>query len=100
MYKPLPPFLEIKDSDIEGKGIFVNTDLPKGIILGLTHIRDKEFPDDLIRTPLGGFINHANLPNCKLIQTGRLFFIETKKAIKAGNEITLRYRIAKLEQKW
>ena len=63
--------------------------------LGLTHIYDEEFPDNLIRTPLGGFINHAETPNCKLFKLGRLFFIKTLKDVEAGIEITLKYSLTR-----
>ena len=65
------------------------------MILGLTHIYDEDFPDNLIRLPLGGFINHSDDPNCKLFKLGRFFFMETIKAVEAKEEITLQYSITK-----
>ena len=95
MYRPLPSFLEIKESSIEGRGVFTSIDISKGIILGLTHVYDEEFPDSLIRTPLGGFINHADNPNCKLTRLGRFFLIEASEDIKSKDEITLKYSMTK-----
>ena len=64
-WRPLPDFLTIKDSKIEGLGVFTTRDLPKGFDLGISHIFDERFPDGYIRLPLGGFINHHEIPNCK-----------------------------------
>tara|TARA_Y100000034_G_C6537301_1_gene231692 strand:+ start:72 stop:365 length:294 start_codon:yes stop_codon:yes gene_type:complete len=95
MYRPLPSFLEIKESSIEGRGVFTNIDIPKELTLGLTHVYDEEFPDNLVRTPLGGFINHSETPNCKLFKLGRFFFIKTLEDVKTGQEITLKYSLTK-----
>ena len=64
-WRPLPEFLTIKESKIEGLGVFATQDLPKGFDLGISHIFDERFPDGYIRLPLGGFINHHEIPNCK-----------------------------------
>jgi len=93
MYKPLPNFLIIKESEIEGKGLFTSEPLKASTQLGISHVWDKEFDDYLIRTPLGGFINHSNTPNCVLIREGRKFFLHTLKDIESGSEITLKYSI-------
>ena len=63
MYKPLPKQLTIKNSPIEGWGIYANEDIKKNIFIGVTHIRDEQFENKYIRTPLGGFYNHSNYPN-------------------------------------
>ena len=63
MYKPLPTQLTIKNSPIEGLGIFATEDIKKNTFLGITHIRDEQFENKYIRTPLGGFYNHSNDPN-------------------------------------
>ena len=91
MYKPLPSFLAIGRSQIEGNGLFTDAFLFKGTQLGLSHIYDEDFPDNLIRTPLGGFINHSDTPNCQLIRLGRFLFVEVIDDISVGDEITLMY---------
>jgi hypothetical protein len=91
MYTPLPRILTIKESPIHGLGIFTKHRIFGGHILGVTHILDFEFHDNLIRTPLGGFINHADEPNCILFREGRKLFIKTKTVIQEGDEITLCY---------
>ncbi len=63
MYKPLPKQLTIKKSSIEGLGIFAAEDIKKNSFVGVTHIRDEQFENKYIRTPLGGFYNHSNEPN-------------------------------------
>ena len=92
-YKPLPSGLTIKDSDIQGQGLFTTRDLSVGCNLGESHYR---VDDKLIRTPLGGFINHSEEPNCHRTQV-RIkpgfdkWTITVIKNIKAGEELTLKY---------
>ena len=63
MYRPLPNELTIKNSPIEGLGLFTNKDIKANTFIGVTHIRDEQFENKYIRTPLGGFYNHSNEPN-------------------------------------
>ncbi len=63
MYKPLPNQLTIKKSSIEGLGLFATEDIKKNSFIGVTHIRDEQFENKYIRTPVGGFYNHSNEPN-------------------------------------
>ena len=63
MYKPLPNQLTIKKSPIEGLGLFATEDIKKNAFVGVTHIRDEQFENKYIRTPVGGFYNHSNEPN-------------------------------------
>ena len=92
-YKPLPDGLFIKDSDIQGQGVFTTRDLSVGCNLGESHYRVDE---ELIRTPLGGFINHSEDPNCHRTQV-RIkpgfdkWTITVIKNIAAGEELTLKY---------
>mgnify|MGYP000029218218 CR=1 FL=1 len=53
MYKPLPKELTIKESSIEGLGLFANEDILINKEFGISHIKNKLFEDDYIRTPLG-----------------------------------------------
>ncbi len=62
MYRPLPDGLTIKNSPIEGLGLFATVDIKKNTFIGVTHIRDEQFENKYIRTPLGGFYNHSNDP--------------------------------------
>ena len=63
MYRPLPDGLTIKHSPIEGLGLFTNVNIKKNTFIGVTHIRDEQFENKYIRTPIGGFYNHSNEPN-------------------------------------
>ena len=62
MYRPLPDGLTIKNSPLEGLGLFSNIDIKINSFIGVTHIRDEQFENKYIRTPLGGFYNHSNSP--------------------------------------
>ena len=63
MYRPLPKELTIKNSKIEGLGLFATAKIKKNSYIGLTHIRDEMFEGKYIRTPLGGFYNHSRESN-------------------------------------
>jgi len=65
MYRPLPKQLTIKSSPIEGLGLYAIEDIKANSFIGVTHIRDEQFENKYIRTPLGGFYNHSNIPNLK-----------------------------------
>ena len=62
MYRPLPDSLTIKKSPIEGLGLYATKDIKANTFIGVTHIRDEQFENKYIRTPLGGFYNHSNDP--------------------------------------
>ena len=62
MYRPLPKQLTIKNSPIEGLGLFATENIKSNSFIGVTHIRDEQFENKYIRTPLGGFYNHSNEP--------------------------------------
>ena len=64
-YKPLPDSLTIKSSHIEGLGIFATETIREGTDLGMTHLIHN---DDIFRTPLGGFLNHSDEPNCARVE--------------------------------
>ena len=91
MYRPLPSYLTIKPSPVEGLGLFAVEPIKKSTSLGISHVYDKWFDNGYIRTPLGGFINHSTTPNCKTLYEGRLISIITIKDIKEGDELTLTY---------
>jgi len=63
MYKPLPKQLTIKKSPIEGLGLYAEEDIKINSFIGVTHVRDEQFENKYIRTPVGGFYNHSNDPN-------------------------------------
>jgi len=89
-YRPLPKSLTIKPSGIEGLGLFATQDIKAGIQLGITHI---VISDEIVRLPLGGFINHKDNPNCVRREVGNKSYLHTIKQINQGEELTLKYTI-------
>ena len=92
-YRPLPEHVTIKQSSIEGLGLFANHDISENLELGLTHIGDPDFLDGYIRTPLGGFINHSESPNCRLKEHIGNLYLFTIAPIYKGDELTLSYNL-------
>ena len=101
IYKPLPESLTIKQSEIDGLGLFAKKGIAQGANLGMSHVA---IGSGIIRTPMGGFINHsddANIVKVELKINGEddpLLKIATKKwnlvtlrDIKEGEELTVRY---------
>jgi len=66
-YSPLPTGLTIKNSPIEGLGLYTTKDITQSTVLGITHVVNHLYDNKLIRTPLGGFINHSLEPNVKMV---------------------------------
>ena len=105
MYKPLPKELRLGFSDIHDIGLFAKEDISKGTNFGMSHI---QVSSTIIRTPLGGFVNHSDDPNCEKVKL--TFTTEddqpaynfskwnliTIKDIKAGEELTLKYTFYKI----
>ena len=105
MYNPLPDFLTITLSPIHGLGLFATKDIEEDTTLGISHVHNNSFPQNWIRTPLGGFYNHSDEPNCKLADSFLSeALIYTKilvsiKPISKGEEITCTYTLYTLEEK-
>jgi hypothetical protein len=80
--------LELRASDIAGKGMFATRDIEPGERISPVRIDGK-------RTPAGRFINHSAQPNTVfvLLENGDLV-LEAKERIAAGAEITNCYRQA------
>ncbi len=105
MYKPLPDNLRLGFSDIHDIGLFAKEDIPMGTNFGMSHL---QFGKNIIRTPVGGFINHSDEPNCEKVKL--TFTVEedqsaynfnrwnliTIKDIKEGEELTLKYTFYKV----
>ena len=105
MYKPLPKELRLGFSDIHDIGVFTKEAIPKATNFGMTHL---QFGKNLIRTPLGGFLNHSDDPNCEKVKLKftnedkepayifNKWNLITLKDIKEGEELTLTYTFYKL----
>ena len=101
MYKPLPESLTIKQSGINGLGLFADQKIMQGTNFGMSHLK---IGDTIFRTPLGGFINHSNTPNCEKAELRmtdedlqghkydyKKWNLVTLQDIKEGEELTVRY---------
>ena len=117
LYKPLPHGLVIADSGINGQGLFTTRKLVAETDLGISHV---ELGKLILRTPMGGFINHSNNPNCVKVKSlltrqewnhrinlpddkydhnfikWNLIVIED---IEEGEELTLKYKMYDPEKK-
>ena len=91
-YRPLPGYLTIKRSKINGLGLFVLKTIKEGKKIGITdYDLNGEIWSGLMRTPLGGFINHSNEPNCVIDKTSFDWTLYTLRDIKRGEELTVKY---------
>jgi len=93
MYRPLPDSLTIAQSGVNGLGLFAKEGIGQGTNLGTTHLKVGE---EILRTPLGGFINHANESNCVKVELQdekykKKWSLVTIRDIKEGEELTLSY---------
>ena len=91
-YNPLPIFCTIKPSFIHGLGLFATREIRKDTVLGVSHVRVQ---NELFRTPLGGFLNHSDNPNCERKQHNKRWFLKTIKNIDKDEELTLEYSMYK-----
>lgn len=90
-YKPLPQEVTIKSSNIEGLGLFANCNIEENHEFGITHIKNSQFEDGYSRTPLGGFFNHSNNPNCEAYIKDSYIKLKSIKPISGGDELTAKY---------
>ena len=99
MYRPLPKNLTIKDSKIDGLGLFSKTKIKKNSFIGITHVKHDDFQDMYIRTPLGGFYNHSKNPNVTKISSdtlpkydfGQNIEMKIKESLEDKNNNKLKY---------
>jgi len=103
-YRPLPEGLTITKSKIEGIGLVATKRIEANTELGITHIKNPYFENGYIRTPLGGFINHSDTPNCfKKEDEGyakgfsKHLWLVTNKVIEEGEELTVKYTLYNLK---
>ena len=100
MYRPLPDGVTVSNSKIDGLGLQATKNIPSGMVLGIAHIADANFPHGYIRTALGAFYNHSDDPNCKTYdgywQHMKVKYLVTIKDINKGDEITAKYTLYKI----
>jgi hypothetical protein len=94
MYKPLPKNLTLGESEIHDIGLFTTAGIAQGTNLGTTHLK---VDGEIIRTPLGGFINCDENANCVKVEMrteGSItdkWNLVTLRNITSGEELTLKY---------
>jgi len=106
MYKPLPESLTIKTSKVNGLGLFATEGIAQGTNLGMSHVL---IGSGIIRTPMGGFINHSNDANIVKVELNingtddpllkvatKKWNLVTLKDIKEGEELTVKYTFYKV----
>ena len=101
-YKPLPKTVAVRVSPIHGYGLFAIDNIPYGTNLGISHVLAVGFKNGYIRTPLGGFINHSDTPNCYKVQSHEesvliYYNLHTTRNIEKGEELTVTYTLYNLE---
>ena len=96
-YRPLPKQVTIKESVIDGLGLYSTESLYPGQYLGITHVANGRFENGYIRTPLGGFINHSDTPNCEVrTDVDSILMLFTLRQILPNEELTLKYNLYKV----
>jgi hypothetical protein len=93
---PMPdgyPNVTVRNSAIEGKGIFLSFPVTAGSIIGPARVEGN-------RTPLGRYTNHSITPNAKFVKNGNDIWMVALKDIDGcvggdqGEEVTVNYRQA------
>ena len=93
-YRPLPDYLTVENSPIQGLGLFAKDTIGKNILIGKIHIPDPDHEGEYIRTPLGGFGNHSEEPNCsKVLMEDGSWWIFSNWDIVEGEELTWSYTL-------
>lgn len=92
MPDPWSVSVTVRESQIQGKGIFSSWPMQKGAIIAPLRINGK-------RTPAGRFTNHSKLPNCSIVtlENGDIYLkairpIHGCRGGSPGEEITIDYR--------
>ena len=94
VYKPLPDSVTIKKSPISGLGLFATESIKSNTYIGTILI---EHYGTLLRTPLGGFGNHSDTPNCEKRRNIDRWNLVTIRDIKEGEELTWTYTLYNVE---
>lgn len=94
-YRPLPEYLTIKESGIDGLGLHAKAPIKASWYIGKTHYHIRE---EWVRTPIGGFVNHSDTPNCVIIDNtnGENMIRElwTVRPIEEGEELSVFYTLS------
>lgn len=103
-YLPLPPEVTLNTiGSIHGIGLFSKAFVPPFRILGIARYRAPEGQEP-IRTPLGGFINHSDTPNCVIMTDPVVGYpadaelLMTITPVQPGEELTLSYTLCNVKE--
>ena len=98
MYRPLPDHLTIKASKVNGLGLFTTEGIAQGTNIGISHIEieNNKKETEILRTPLGGYINHSNEANTVKVELHddryrKIWTLVALRNIKPEEELTVRY---------
>jgi len=98
VYKPLPEGITIRPSSIEGLGLFTIDKISKDTLIGRIHIPCEDEENGYMRTPLGGFGNHSETPNCfKMLMEDGSYWIGAKVDIEPDEELTWHYTLYEIK---
>lgn len=90
-YRPMPKALTIKNSPIDGLGLFATEDIPVGAIFldHPTHL----YAEECFRLNFGGFINHSRTPNAIIIKDVATSkgYLKIVAPVASNDEITVDY---------
>lgn len=92
-FRPLREGLRIGESKINGQGLFATKDWKVGEVIGVTHLQDERFQDGWCRTATGGFINHSDTPNIKIVNDNDMKYGKALRHIFEGEEMTSFYHL-------
>ena len=98
LYRPLPDYVTIRESSIAGLGLFATKKIPSGTYIGIVHVISENIVDGIVRTPLGGFGNHSDTPNCfKVTLENNNSWIGAARDIEPDEEITWKYTLYEIK---
>ena len=78
--------VKVKESKIDGLGLFTDQEFNEGDIIGLAHYND--VPSEII----GKYHNHSDNPNAHSVSIGNKKYLAALRPLKKGEEITVDYR--------
>jgi len=92
-YRPLKEFLTVKESKLNGLGLFATQKLEHPVNLGLSHFMYK---NELKRETYIDFVNHSKTPNLEITWNDKTneASCKTIKDVEKGEELTVDYNKA------
>jgi len=86
----ISPYLEIRDSERQGKGVFASAEISTGFAF---LARTIENSNCLLRTLPGRYINHSCNPNCIMVWNNKFgLLLVNIRTIRTNEELTVNYR--------